>query len=290
MRRTRWRRGSPAPTTAKQPDLLMSTVTPLACCRWEPSSHSTWNFTRETIRRWVRNFSHRSSNALPSGMLTVVATVSVAMSASQSVGFVLGRGTAKDKLLRTIAPVNSTHSSFFACTSTENGPPRNRRLPRNLLHVKVLARSRRLSLGFPSPFLLYIICATAEDSSGLRKYLRARKCVQKSGSPIEERDSLCPASSPHASGNVEVTPCPRKKIPPVVPVDLFCRSPQPPQRWLSDIASSPSRCLQMLPRFPIRVLIRKMQCSSMRTRTRWVPAAWLAARSMTSLPKAAATR
>jgi hypothetical protein len=62
----------------------------------------------------VRNFSHRSSKALPSEMVMVFTAVSVAMPASQRVGLILGRGTAKDKVFRRAAAVNSTSSNFLA--------------------------------------------------------------------------------------------------------------------------------------------------------------------------------
>jgi hypothetical protein len=48
----------------------------------------------------VRSFSHRSSKTFPSGMLTVIPAVSVAMHASHCVGFVLGR---KQRRLRYFA-------------------------------------------------------------------------------------------------------------------------------------------------------------------------------------------
>src|SRR5260221_3446419 len=53
--------GSGAPTIAMQPEWLTSTVTALALCLCESSSHSTRNFTREITRLWVRRRAQRSS-------------------------------------------------------------------------------------------------------------------------------------------------------------------------------------------------------------------------------------
>src|ERR1700679_3569390 len=100
MRRTRLRRGSPAPITARQRDLLISTVTLFACCRSAPSFHSTWNFTRETIRRCERNFSHRSSTVLPSEIVMVFTAVSVAMPASQLVWVSYSAGVQQQQKIR----------------------------------------------------------------------------------------------------------------------------------------------------------------------------------------------
>src|SRR5580700_10999632 len=161
IRRTRLRSGSPAPTTARHPDLLMSTVTPLAFCRWASSSHSTWNFTRETMRRWVRNFSHRSSRTLPAGMLIVSTAVSVAMPASQLVGFVTWPGRAKDKIFRGAGAVNSTSYKFLRLR-IPNRPQENFStalldlLDRsyNRLNTKTLADREARSPSYRSLFLL----------------------------------------------------------------------------------------------------------------------------------------
>src|SRR6266481_3522506 len=53
--------GKGAPTIAMQPEWLTSTVTALALCLCESSSHSTRNFTREITRLWVRRRAQRSS-------------------------------------------------------------------------------------------------------------------------------------------------------------------------------------------------------------------------------------
>jgi len=75
--RTRRCSGRGAPTTAMQPEWLTSTVTALARCSAESSSHSTTNFTLEKMRLWLRNLAHRSCKAgevafleVPVSMLT----------------------------------------------------------------------------------------------------------------------------------------------------------------------------------------------------------------------------
>src|ERR1700733_5288934 len=55
-----------------QPEWLTSTVTALARCSAESSSHSTTSFTLEKMRLWLRSLAQRSCKAVEAGFLEVL--------------------------------------------------------------------------------------------------------------------------------------------------------------------------------------------------------------------------
>ena len=73
--RTRLCKGTSAPTTAKQPEWLTSTVTAFACSFAPPCSHSTSSFTREMMRLWLRSLSHRASTAASVELGTIIVAI-----------------------------------------------------------------------------------------------------------------------------------------------------------------------------------------------------------------------
>src|ERR1044071_62086 len=79
--------GKGAPTIAMQPEWLTSTVTALALCLCESSSHSTRNFTREITRLCVRIWAQRSSSLSIGFFRTFMATANLT-----AVDFVRGLG------------------------------------------------------------------------------------------------------------------------------------------------------------------------------------------------------
>src|SRR5580704_2473407 len=160
----------------------MSTVTPLAFCRSAPSSHSTWNFTRETMRRWVRSFSHRSSKTFPAGMLMVVTAVSMAIPNLAACGFrnwpgnSKKPGAAKDKIFPGKVAVNSTYSKSFFPLGAFKQPFHRRAVLGNLLSAQTLVRNSILRAdGFH--FFFDIGLRPSHTGPRPRKCLLVRKFV-----------------------------------------------------------------------------------------------------------------